>query len=171
MLFNVFSIWGHGEIILETWSRYSSVIIFSCLTTASYKNRCMSTTMNNTAREKIKAFVPLRFLHLRLCGAAVGRIYELWLLPLHAPAVRIPACSWCGWRPTGHASLTKLSLLPHRSSRMPGPQKAFMGYCGQKLECIILWSGHGGFVVRDSRRSHGSGDFSLNAHVQVVVWQ
>lgn len=28
-----------------------------------------------------------------MCSIAMGRIYEVWLLPLHAPAVRIPAHS------------------------------------------------------------------------------
>lgn len=102
---------------------------------------------------------PLGSASLTMCSVVLSRIYEVWLLPLHAPAARIPACSWCGWRPTGHASLTPLSPQPHyhRPHDRPlisvqdnGPAVrtwALVGahwrlQCKQKLERIILWGGH-----------------------------
>lgn len=121
-----------------------------------YGHYCCTT---NAAFKNCNSFVPLGFASLSACSIALGRIYEVWLLPLHAPAVRIPACSWCGWRPTGHASLTP----PQPAASLPQPHDqpliseqgdgpvvmtgALVGAhwrlrCKEKLERIILWGGH-----------------------------
>lgn len=97
-----------------------------------------------TVCNNCNAFVPPGFANPTTCRTAMGRIYELWLFLLHASTARIPACSWCGWGPTGHALLTLLSLQHQYHNRMPGLRYLNKG---EKLELPF----HGEFMGDLSR--------------------
>lgn len=107
---------------------------------ANSKYRLIFYNILNKGCKNCSAFVLPGFENLPLCSAAMGRIYEVWLLLLHAPTARIPARSWCGWRPTGHALLTPLSLKSHYHNCISG-----LWYLNreEKLEHNISWWGHG----------------------------